>query len=283
MGTLLTSFFVILFVAYLVLGGLLYIMQPAFLYSPVQEITDTPDELDMDFEDVVFETEDGLRLNGWYVPAENAKFTVLFCHGNGGNIMHRLDSINIFYNLGLNCFIFDYRGYGSSEGKTSEEGTYLDAMAAYKWLTDEKKISPNDIVIFGRSLGGSIAAQLATKVEVRALIIESAFTSYVDIGKKFYPYMPVRWFARFSYRTIDYIKNVRCPVMMIHSRNDEIVPYEFGLELYEAANEPKEFVEIFGSHNDGFLVSSETYKKAWMNWLKSLKEYEGKYSHHEAS
>jgi len=283
MGTLLTSFFVILFVAYLVLGGLLYIMQPAFLYSPVQEITDTPDELDMDFEDVVFETEDGLRLNGWYVPAENAKFTVLFCHGNGGNIMHRLDSINIFYNLGLNCFIFDYRGYGSSEGKTSEEGTYLDAMAAYKWLTDEKKISPNDIVIFGRSLGGSIAAQLATKVEVRALIIESAFTSYVDIGKKFYPYMPVRWFARFSYRTIDYIKNVRCPVMMIHSRNDEIVPYEFGLELYEAANEPKEFVEIFGSHNDGFLVSSEIYKKAWIKWLKFLEGRQNRAEHYRAS
>ena len=283
MGTLLTSFFVILFVAYLVLGGLLYIMQPAFLYGPVREISNTPDELGMDFEDVFFETEDGLRLNSWYVPAENAKFTVLFCHGNGGNIMHRLDSINIFYNLGLNCFIFDYRGYGSSEGKTSEEGTYLDAMAAYKWLTDEKKISPNDIVIFGRSLGGSIAAQLATKVEVRALIIESAFTSYVDIGKKFYPYMPVRWFARFSYRTIDYIKNVRCPVMMIHSRNDEIVPYEFGLELYEAANEPKEFVEIFGSHNDGFLVSSEIYKKAWIKWLKFLEGRQNRAEHYRAS
>jgi fermentation-respiration switch protein FrsA (DUF1100 family) len=283
MGSMLTSFFVVLFVAYLVLGVLLYIMQPVFLYSPIQEISDTPGELGMYFENVVFETEDGLRLNGWYIPAENTQFTVLFCHGNGGNIMHRLDSINIFYNFGLNCFIFDYRGYGSSEGKTSEEGTYLDAMAAYKWLTDEKKISPNDIVIFGRSLGGSIAAQLAIRVEARALTIESAFTSYVDIGRRFYPYMPVRWFARFRYKTIDYIKDVRCPVMIIHSRNDEIMPFEFGRELYEVANEPKEFVEIFGSHNDGFLVSAEIYKKAWIKWLKFLEGRQNRTEHHRAS
>ncbi len=237
------------------------------------EIPYTPDELGLDFEDVVFQSSDGLKLTGWYVPAENSKLTVLFCHGNGGNMMHRLDSINILYNLGLNCFIFDYRGYGKSDGKPSEEGTYLDARAAYEWLTDVKKVSPNNIIIFGRSLGGTIAAQLVSKVEAKSLIVESAFTSYTDIGKKFYPYMPVRWFARFSYNTIDYIKAVHCPVMIIHSRNDEVVPFEFGLELYETSNEPNKFVEIFGSHNDGFLVSSETYKKAWLNWLKFLEEY----------
>ncbi|MHC4587004.1 MAG: alpha/beta hydrolase, partial [Planctomycetota bacterium] len=164
-----------------------------------------------------------------------------------------------------------------------EEGTYLDAEAAYEWLTKEKKISPNDIIIFGRSLGGSIATQLASKVEARGLIIESAFTSYVDMGRKFYPYIPVRLFARFSYRTIDYIKDVRCPVMIIHSRSDDIVPFEFGVELYQAANEPKEFVEIFGSHNDGFLVSSEIYKKAWTKWLQFLKESESGADRHQAS
>jgi fermentation-respiration switch protein FrsA (DUF1100 family) len=308
MGSMLISIFTILFIAYCSLGIILYIMQPTFLYGPVREVLYTPDELGMDFENVVFETEDGLNLNGWYIPApledrmqksltgsvqsegslltgpvENSQYTVLFCHGNGGNMMHRLDSINIFYNLGLNCFIFDYRGYGGSEGKPGEEGTYLDAMAAYKWLTEEKKVSPKNIIVFGRSLGGSIAAQLAAKVEARALIIESAFTSYVDIGRKFYPYMPVRWFARFSYRTINYIKEVRCPVMIIHSRNDETVPFEFGLELYEVANEPKEFVEIFGSHNDGFLVSNEIYRKAWTKWLRFLKESERQAERHRAS
>jgi fermentation-respiration switch protein FrsA (DUF1100 family) len=273
MGSMLISIAVVLFIAYWGLGLVLYFMQPTFLYSPVQEVTYAPGELGLDFESVVFKTSDGLRLTGWYIPAENAELTVLFCHGNGGNMMHCLDSINILYNLGLNCFIFDYRGYGNSDGKPGEEGTYLDARAAYKWLTEEKEISPDDIIVFGRSLGGSIATQLASKVKMWALIIESAFTSYVDIGRKFYPYMPVRWFARFSYRTIDCIKDVHCPVMIIHSRNDETIPFEFGLELYEAANEPKEFVEIFGSHNDGFLVSSEIYKSAWMKWLKFLKEY----------
>ena len=273
----------VLFIAYLGWAVMLYIMQPKFLYGPVREVAYTPGELGLVFEDVAFKSSDGLQLSGWYMPAKSSEFTVLFCHGNGGNIAHRLDSINIFHDLGLNCFIFDYRGYGNSEGAPCEEGTYLDAGAAYKWLREEKKISPDNIIIFGRSLGGSIAAQLASKVKARALVIESAFTSYIDIGKKFYPYMPVRWFARFSYRTIDYIKNVDCPVMLIYSRNDDIVPFEFGPELYEAANEPKEFVEILGSHNDGFLVSGEIYKKAWTKWLKFLKEYKGQSISHQAS
>ena len=162
-------------------------------------------------------------------------------------------------------------------------GTYLDAAAAYKWLTWEKKVSAENIIAFGRSLGATVAAQLASKVGVRGLVIESAFTSYADIGRKFYPYMPVRWFARFRYPTIEYVRKVDCPVMLIHSRNDDLVPFEFGLELYEAANEPKEFVEIFGSHNDGFLVSSEIYRKAWAKWLKLLKRYERKAKHHQAS
>jgi len=295
MGSMLVSIAVVLFIAYWGLGVILYLMQPKFLYSPVGEVPYTPDELGLNFETIVFKSVDGLQLCGWYIPApleartkaasvqpgdsfltgpaENSELTVLFCHGNGGNMMHRLDSINFFYNLGLNCFIFDYRGYGNSQGKPNEEGTYLDAQAAYNWLTEEKKVAPDKIIIFGRSLGGSIAAQLTSKTQAKALVIESAFTSYVDIGRKFYPYMPVRWFAKFSYRTIDYIKEVKSPVMIIHSRNDEVVPFEFGLELYETANEPKEFVEIFGSHNDSFLVSSEIYKKAWVKWIKFLKEY----------
>ena len=260
----------VLLITYLAFAAVLYVLQPRFLYGPVREVSSTPAELKLDFENVVFKSADGLDLSGWYIPAKNSKLTLLFCHGNGGNIGHRLDSINIFHNLGLNCFIFDYRGYGNSQGKPSEEGTYMDALAAYKWLTEEKKTAAGDIIIFGRSLGGTIAAQLASKVEARALVVEGAFTSYVDIGKEYYPYMPVWWFARFGYRTIDYIKNVHCPVMLIYSRDDEIVPYKFGLELYEAANEPKEFIEIFGGHNDGFLASGEIYTEVWEKWLKLI-------------
>jgi len=282
-SSMLVSIVAVLFIAYLGLGLILYFMQSRFLYRPMREISYTPAELGLDFEDVAFKSSDGLLLNGWYIPAVDSGFTVLFCHGNGGNMMHRLDSINVFYNLGLGCFIFDYRGYGASGGKPTEEGTYLDAMAAYKWLTEEKKIPPGNIIIFGRSLGASIAAQLAGRVEAATLVIESAFTSYVDIGRKFYPYMPVRWFAKFGYRTIDYVRDVACPVMVIHSRSDELIPFEFGLELYDAANEPKEFIEITGGHNDGFLVSGEVYKTGWTDWLKSLKEYKSRADTQQAS
>jgi fermentation-respiration switch protein FrsA (DUF1100 family) len=280
--SMLISIAAVLFIAYCGLALYLYFMQPTFLYGPMREVPYTPGELGLDFESIVFKSNDGLLLSGWYIPARKPghgardpghEMTVLFCHGNGGNMFHRLDSISILHNLGLNCFIFDYRGYGQSEGKPSEEGTYLDARAAYKWLTEEKKESANNIILFGRSLGGTIAAQLAGKVEVKSLIIESSFTSYVDIGRKFYPYMPVRWFTKFSYKTVDYVKDVHCPVMIIHSRNDELVPFEFGCRLYEAANEPKKFIEISGSHNDGFLFSIEIYNKAWTKWLKFLKEY----------
>jgi fermentation-respiration switch protein FrsA (DUF1100 family) len=248
-------------------------MQPIFLYCPVREVPYNPSDIGLTYEPVTFKTDDGLKLTGWYVPAEKAQMTVLFCHGNGGNMTHRLDSLNILNELGLNCFIFDYRGYGKSRGKPSENGTYLDAQAAWKWLTKTKDIAPENIIIFGRSLGGSIASYLAVEVKPKGLIIESSFTSYIDIGKKFYPYMPVRLFAAFSYNTIDYIRQVDCPVMIIHSRNDEVIPFEFGLRLYDAANEPKEFVEIFGTHNDGFLHSGETYRKSWSQWLEFLKDY----------
>ncbi len=274
---------VVLIVAYSILGWSLFFMQPTFVYKPTKGVCYTPEELSMDFEDVIFNAEDDIQLNGWYVPADHSEFTVLFCHGNGGNIMHRLDSINFFYNLGMNCFIFDYRGYGRSHGKPTENGTYLDAMAAYKWLTEEKGISPDNIIIFGRSLGGSVAANLAAKVRAKSLVIESTFTSYVDVGKKFYPYMPVRLFARFKYKTIDSLKDVHCPVMVIHSRDDEIMPFEFSLKLYEVANEPSEFVEIFGSHNDGFVVSDEIYKKAWNKWLEFLKEQKRESAGQQAS
>lgn len=254
-------------------GLILYMLQSKFLYCPVRTVSYSPEELGLGYEEVTLIASDGVKLNGWYIPAANAKFTVLFLHGNGGNIMHRLDSIQQFCNLRLNCFIIDYRGYGKSEGKPTEQGTYLDASAAYKWLIKEKKIKREDMIIFGRSLGGSIAAELAGKVEAASLVVESSFTSYVAMGKKFYWYMPVKWFARYRYNTLEYIKAVKCPVMVIHSPDDDIIPFEFGRQLYIAADEPKKFVEISGGHNDGFLVSAELYKSEWLKWLDFLEKF----------
>ncbi|MBN2137437.1 MAG: alpha/beta hydrolase [Sedimentisphaerales bacterium] len=279
MWTILLYLGIVLCAAYVSWALVLFVMQPRFVYRPVRDVSYTPGDLDLDFEEVVFKSGDGVSLNGWWIPAKDAVFTVLFCHGNGGNIMHRLDSINILHGFGLNCFIFDYRGYGRSEGNPSEAGTYADARAAYDWAVNCKNVRPDEMILFGKSMGGSIAAQLATKVQAGGLVLENSFTSYAAMGARFYPYMPVRWFARFGYKTISYVKAVRCPVLVIHSKYDEIVPFEFGAALYEAANEPKEFVEILGGHNDGFLVSAKTYENAWSRWLQFLADAKDKAGH----
>jgi fermentation-respiration switch protein FrsA (DUF1100 family) len=267
-GSFLLYLITIVVLAYVAWGLVLLLMQPKLLYRPVREVLLTPRGLGLDFEEVAFQSDDAVTLSGWYVPARNAPCTVLFCHGNGGNIMHRLDSVNLFHDLGVNCFLFDYRGY---------------ARAAYDWLVRDKAVPAEQIILFGRSLGGSIAARLAGRVRVRALVVESAFTSYPDIGAKFYPYLPVRPFARFSYNTQAYLREVRCPVMVVHSRDDELVSFEFGTRLFAAANEPKQFVEVFGSHNDGFLVSGDLYKEAWIKWLGFVKDYEPQSPIHTAS
>jgi hypothetical protein len=232
-----------------------------------------PGNIGLEYEKIQLNTPDGLALSAWYVPAKNATATLLFCHANGGNIAYYIDTLDIFNKLGLNCLIFNYRGYGNSQGKTTEEGIYLDAQSAYDWLKTEKKVSAENIIIFGRSLGASIAAHLAANVNAGGLILESGFTSYADIAQKFYPYLIVRPFAKYSFNTIEYIKNVKCPILFIHSRSDEIVPFEFGLRLYSAAKGVKEFVEIFGGHNDGFLYSGQIYREGLADWLKFLKEY----------
>jgi len=262
----------IIVVIYSIFGWILYYFQPRFVYHPLPDVTYNPKDIGIEYEDVYFQAQDGIELNGWFVPGDSNMPTVLFCHGNAGNITHRLDTIKIFYELGLNCFIFDYRGYGNSKGSPDEEGTYLDAYAAYLWLTDNKHIEPKRIILFGRSLGGSIAADLASKVSAGSLVVESAFTSFVAVGKKYYPFMPVKLFARFDYNTIGHIKKVKAPVMVIHSPDDRIISFKFGKQLFEAANEPKKFVEIAGGHNDGFLLSKDIYVEAWKQWVLSMEK-----------
>jgi uncharacterized protein len=173
--------------AYAVWGLGLLFMQSRLLYRPTREVSATPADLDLEYEEATFPSSDGGQLTGWYIPAPNARFTVLLCHGNGGSIMHLLDSIDLLHGLGLSCFVFDYRGYGNSTGRPTEAGTYLDAQAAYDWLTDAKGIPAQQIVLLGRSLGGSIAAHLAGRVQAAGLVLESAFTSCGDIAARLFP------------------------------------------------------------------------------------------------
>jgi len=263
-----SSIIFILVTAWLLLTILLYVFQPKFIYFPHRTLSFTPAAIGLSYEDITFTSSDGLTLHGWHIKHDDPVATLLFFHGNAGNISHRLDSLQIFHRLGLSVFIFDYRGYGQSEGQASEKGTYLDAEAAWNYLIKEQGIDSKKIIIFGRSLGAAIAAWLAEKHTPAALMLESAFSSIVDIAKHYYPYLPIKWMLRIHYPTIDRIKNIDCPLLVIHSPNDEIIPYKFGQRIFTAARQPKTFLEIRGGHNDGFLVTGEKYTEGIANFIK---------------
>ena len=257
---------------YAALSLYLYLMQSRMIFYPDiagRELISTPENIGLAYQDVAFVSEDNIKLHGWFIPEEKAKATVLFFHGNAGNISHRLDSIALFHRLGLNVFIIDYRGYGQSEGKTTEKGTYRDAEAAWNYLHQTQGISAKQIIIFGRSLGASIASKLASEHTPAALIIESGFTSVPSMGQRFYPFLPVRWLTYFKYDTKEYVKNISCPVMVAHSKDDEIIPYDEGLEIFAAAPEPKQFLEMQGGHNDGFIVSGTSYVEGLRSFINN--------------
>ena len=247
---------------YAALSAYVYYMQSSLIYypnMPGRDLVATPETINLSYQDIEFVTDDNIKLHGWFIPGKNAKATVLFFHGNAGNISHRLESIEIFHRLELNVFIFDYRGYGQSEGKITEKGTYRDAEAAWRYLNNTLGISEKQIIIFGRSLGASIASWLASKHTPAALIIESGFTSVPSMGQRFYPFLPIRWLTHFKYDTKQYVNKLSSPVLVAHSKNDEIIPYDEGREIFAAAPEPKHFLEMRGGHNDGFMVSGSTY------------------------
>jgi fermentation-respiration switch protein FrsA (DUF1100 family) len=240
----------------------IYLYQPRLLYFPnlpSRAITATPQRIGLGFETVSLVTEDGVQLNGWFIPAQNPRGVLLFLHGNAGNISHRLDSIRIFHELKLSTLIFDYRGYGESEGEPSELGTYRDAEAAWRHLIEERGVPPDKVILFGRSLGASIAAYLASRQQPAGLIVESAFTSVPELAQQLYPFLPVRWLSRFSYNTLEYVKKISCPVLIVHSPHDEIIPFTHSEALYDAAPNPKHFLELRGGHNDGFMTTGEGY------------------------
>jgi fermentation-respiration switch protein FrsA (DUF1100 family) len=258
---------IIVIIVYSVFLIVMYFKQDSLLYFPDKEIWQTPKDVGLGYEEIYFKAKDGITISGWYIPAENEKGIILFCHGNAGNISHRLDSIKIFNSLNLSVLIFDYRGYGKSEGKPYEIGTYLDAEAAWDYLVNFKEKSPDRIILFGRSLGAAIAAEIALRKNPAGLIIESSFTSVPDIGTKFYPWIPVKLISRFKYSTIDKIGLIRCPKLIIHSHEDEIIPFEHAKSIYERAFPPKDFLEIKGGHNEGFLISGNTYTEGLKRFL----------------
>ena len=252
----------IIIVVYVAFGVILYLFQKRFIYRPSAAIENTPEAAGLKYEDVTLTTSDGVKISAWYVPADDARGTVLFCHGNAGNVSHRLMDLVQFNDLGLNVLIFDYRGYGASEGSPSEKGTYRDAEAAWEHLLDRRGEKPGRIVVFGRSLGGAVAAWLAVEKTPAGLILESTFTSIPDMARKMYPVYPIRLLARVHYDTLSHVRQLKCPVLVLHSRDDDMIPFEHGKKLHEAAPQPKEFLEMRGGHNSPHMDHPDDYANA---------------------
>ena len=251
--------------AYLALMLMMYLLQGRMVFlanMPGRALTASPADIGLDYEDVSLATPDNETLHGWYVPAADAAGVVLFFHGNAGNISHRLDSIAIFNELRLNVLIIDYRGYGRSSGNPGEQGTYTDAQTAWDHLVNERGIAPDKIVVFGRSLGGAVAAWLAARTTPAAVILESCFTSGPDMAARLYPFLPARLITRLKYPVREYVTHITSPLLVVHSQQDEIIPFDMGETIFAAAPAPKEMLVITGDHNGGFLLNRERYQAA---------------------
>jgi len=264
-----TKYLLFLIVAFVSLFIYSRYIEKCNLYIPYREIEATPAAIGLYFEEVSFKSDDKTTLNGWFIPNKKAKDTILFFHGNGGNISHRLEKIAILHNLGLNLFIFDYRGYGKSQGSPSEKGLYKDGEAAYEYLIKQRSIPPNNIILYGESLGGAIAIDLAKDNKVKALITENLFSSIKDITKIKYPLIPYFMFqSRFD--SLSKIKDIETPKLIIHSADDEITPFYLGEKLFQQAMPPKEFLKMRGGHNTAFVDSKEVCKSAIRSFLQSI-------------
>ena len=258
---------------YVGLSLLVFFRQSRYVYYPERVVGCPPRDDNLDYRDVRLHTSDGETIAAWYVPAAGASAstndTVLFCHGNGGNISHRLGSIRTFHDLGFSVLIFDYRGYGESTGKPSEKGTYLDAMAAWDYLVTSNAVAREHILLFGESLGGAVATRLGGQVgTARALFLESSFTSAPDMAKRAFPFLPARLLCRFKYDTLAGIRGIQFPVVIAHSPDDRTIPYEHGQRLFAAAPEPKCFIQLKGDHNDAWFDRDPACQSAFMEFLR---------------
>ena len=240
----------------------LLVMQPRLIYLPglpTRMLEASPHDIGLDYETLTLQTVDGEQLHGWYVAAQEARATLLFCHGNAGNISHRLESLRIFHALGLNVLMFDYRGYGQSTGKPSEAGTYRDADAAWRHLLDERRLSPREIIIAGRSLGAAVAADLASRTVPAAVVLESAFISVPAMVAEIYPWLPPGLPGLYQYDNLEKLAQITRPLLIVHSREDEIIPFAHAQMLLAEAGEPVQLLELHGGHNDGILLSRADY------------------------
>jgi fermentation-respiration switch protein FrsA (DUF1100 family) len=263
------SFILLLLTLAGLLSGLLYLMQPSMVFYPYPDLVETPAEWGLEYEEVYLSSRDGVKLHGWYIPRNKAEEVVLFLHGNGGNISHRGASIEIFNRIGLNILIIDYRGYGKSEGSPGEKGLYEDARTAWRYLIEQRGFKTEQIILFGRSLGAAVATKLAAEVGPKTVILESAFSRSRDMANTMMPIVSRIAVMRYPFNSMGRIKDIHARLLMLHSPDDEIIPYDLGKKLFQAANEPKQFVELKGDHNNGFMLSQPKYEQALAKFINS--------------
>lgn len=258
----------------LVVLGLLYaglvLGESRFIYFPTRALAATPADAGLDFDDVRFDTEDGVRLHGWWVPGRTEDVTLLWFHGNAGNLGDRVALLELLHDeLGIGVFMVDYRGYGRSEGKSSEAGLYADARAALEATQVHAGVGPDDVVLFGQSLGAAVAVELASTHPVRGVVLEAAFTSIPDMARHHYSFLPVWPLLRTGFDSQSRIAGIEAPLLMLHGENDDIVPLDMGRELFATAKEPKELSIVRGAgHNDVYLTTD--YIATLRGFLDSL-------------
>lgn len=251
--------------------GMLISIQRRFLYFPDRQFVAGPADYGFAHENVTLRTEDGLAIHAWWLPVERATTTVLFFHGNAGNVSYWIEAATMFRDLGWNTLLLDYRGYGRSEGEPTEDGTYLDARAAWNYLIDARGIQPSNIVVVGRSLGGGIATWLAEREPVSGLVLESTFTSVADVVAATVPIPGIGSVVSLGYPSLGRMPRIVAPLLVLHGREDELIPFAQGRQLYEAAPGPKRFVELKGGHNNAFAISRNVYRDALANFVASLR------------
>ena len=238
-------------------------LERRYIFFPTAELQFTPADTGLQYEDVSFHTRGGRQLQGWYIPGtvDTGNTTWIWFHGNGGNISHRVDELAMLHHrLGVNIFIFDYQGYGRSQGEPTEQGTYQDARAALDHVSNRPGIDPSKIVYFGKSLGAAVAVELATEKLPAGLILVSPFSSVSDMARRAFPYLPVGWLLKDRYDSASRIRQIQTPLLIIHGAQDEMVPVDQGRALFEAANDPKIFRLLPGAgHNDTHINGGPGY------------------------
>jgi fermentation-respiration switch protein FrsA (DUF1100 family) len=266
MNIIIIFFLIILSIVIIFFLGVKF-YEKKMIFFPFKDIEAFPSDYGIDFENIFFKTPDNIQINGWFIPSKSASKTILLFHGNAGNLSHRIEIIEMFSKLKVNSFIIDYRGYGKSNGKPSEKGIYIDAMASYEYLVNQKKIKPVNIIVYGKSLGTVVAIDLASKVKIDKLIVDSGLTSAKDMSKIIFPFLPLDIFLSVKFDSINKIKKVNCPKLFIHSTHDKTIPFSMGQQLFNMAIEPKQFYQSTGTHNEFLYINKTSISKILANFI----------------